>query len=346
MDYIQQIIIDFWATLGEMAPYLLFGFFVAGLLSVLISPRQIETHLGGKGLWPVIKASLFGVPLPLCSCGVIPVAVSLRKHKASKAAAISFLLSTPQTGVDSILVTYSLLGPVFAVFRPVIAFVTGLIGGLGVEAFDKENEKMVHSEPQCGDECCDIEKPKTNPILRIFKFGFWSMPADIGKSMLVGLIIAAILSVVIPPDFFVDKIGTGIGAMVIMLFLGIPVYVCATASVPIAAVLLMKGLSPGAVIVFLMTGPATNAVGLATIYKSMGTRVAVIYLVTVVICALGSGLLLDYVLNIELAARMADHGHSMLPEYIKHVSAIILLGVLLAPTAIRMLKTETKSNTN
>ncbi len=152
-DFVKSIVIDFWNTIGEMSPYLLFGFLVAGILSVLVSQRVVERHLGGKGIWPLVKASLFGVPLPLCSCGVIPVSMSLHKHGASRAATISFLLSTPQTGADSILVTLSLLGPLFAVFRPLAAFVTGIIGGILANAFDKtrkiksQGRKSVQKNP-------------------------------------------------------------------------------------------------------------------------------------------------------------------------------------------------------
>lgn len=136
-NFVKMIIVDFWGTVAEMSPYLLFGFFVAGLLSVLVSQKLVEKHLGGRGILPLLKASLFGIPLPLCSCGVIPVSMSLHKHGASKGATISFLLSTPQTGVDSISVTLSLLGPVFAVFRPVVALITGLVGGILVDLIDK-----------------------------------------------------------------------------------------------------------------------------------------------------------------------------------------------------------------
>ena len=129
-DFARSIVIDVWATITEMSPYLLFGFLVAGLLSALISQMTVERHLGGKGVWPLVKASVFGVPLPLCSCGVIPVSMSLHKHGASRGSTVSFLLSTPQTGVDSIFVTLSLLGPVFAIFRPLAAFVTGIFGGV------------------------------------------------------------------------------------------------------------------------------------------------------------------------------------------------------------------------
>jgi uncharacterized membrane protein YraQ (UPF0718 family) len=139
-DWLFKFMHEFWEVLGEMAPYLLFGFLVAGILSVYISQKFVERHLGGRGFWAVLKASLFGIPLPLCSCGVIPVAASLRKQGAGKGAVTSFLISTPQTGVDSILVTLSLLGPVYAIFRPVASFIKGVIGGMAVSIFDPEDK--------------------------------------------------------------------------------------------------------------------------------------------------------------------------------------------------------------
>jgi len=146
-DFVKSIMVDFWGTVAEMSPYLLFGFFMAGFLSVFVSQRLVERHLGGRGLWPLLKASLFGVPLPLCSCGVIPVSMSLRKHGASKGATISFLLSTPQTGMDSIFLTLSLLGPLFAIFRPLAALVTGLVGGGLVDVLGQTGKiKTVHHQ--------------------------------------------------------------------------------------------------------------------------------------------------------------------------------------------------------
>lgn len=332
-EFIEKLAGQFWVTMTEMSPYLLLGFAVAGILSVFVSAQLVEKHLGGRrglGIVPVIKASLFGVPLPLCSCGVIPVATSLRKHGASKGASISFLLSTPQTGVDSILVTYSLLGPVFAVFRPIVAFVTGVIGGVAVEAFadrGKYTEQKQTAESKCEDECCKHKKEAA--IKRIFKHGFVTLPRDIGAPMLAGLVVAALLGAIVPDDFFADRIGTGFGAMVLMLFLGIPVYVCATASVPVAAVLIAKGLTPGAAVVFLMTGPATNAVAFATIWKVMGGKTAIIYIVTVIVSALGSGLLLDAIFP-NLAVEVSGHMHQMGVTLFGNVSAIVLIAVLTA----------------
>lgn len=334
LEFTISIASGFWETMTVMAPYLLFGFLVAGIMSVLISPKLVERHLGGRGLWPVVKASLFGVPLPLCSCGVIPVTVSLRKHGASKGASISFLLSTPQTGVDSFFVTYSLLGPVFAILRPLVAFITGIIGGsaVGVIAHKPTEENQVdqNASPEngCQDECC--KKTKESKFVRVLKYGFLTLPEDIGRPMLLGLIIAALISAFVPGDFVVEgaeTVGT-FGTMLIMMALGIPVYVCATASVPLAAVMIMKGICPGAVLVFLMTGPATNAAAFATIWKVMGTRTALIYITTVIFCALGFGLLLEAAFP-DLSVSIQEHFHEMGPTMAGHISAVALLVVLL-----------------
>jgi len=325
--YIKTIIVDFWNTVAEMSPYLLFGFFMAGILSVLVSQRLVEKHLGGRGIWPLLKASLFGIPLPLCSCSVIPVSMSLRKHGASKGATISFLLSTPQTGVDSIFVTFSLLGPVFAIFRPLVALVTGLVGGILVDLFDRGTKDDKPPPPQCTDECCSGGNIASR-VVGGLKYGFVTLPRDIGKAMLVGLVIAAVISAVVPDDFFAEKLlGTGIVAMVVMMLIGIPIYVCATASVPIAAALIAKGLTPGAALVFLITGPATNAAGITTIWKVLGGRTALAYLFAVVVCALGAGLLLDMIFP-ELSSFVQAHIHQMEPSILGHISAVALLTVL------------------
>jgi len=325
VDFIKLIITDFWGTIAEMSPYLLFGFFVAGLLSVLVSQQLVEKHLGGGVLWPLLKASIFGVPLPLCSCGVIPVSMSLHKHGASKGSTIAFLLSTPQTGVDSIFVTLSLLGPVFAVFRPVAALITGLVGGALVNVFEQGGKAQKSPPEKCTDECCSTEK--NGRAVRGLKYGFITLPRDIGKAMLLGLAIAAFISALVPDGYFAEKLGTGIFAMVVMMFLGIPVYVCATASVPVAAALILKGLTPGAALVFLMTGPATNAASFITIWKALGRTTAIIYLATVAGCALLGGILLDLLAtraDIEIAA----HSHWMLPAVVKYASAVVLLAIL------------------
>ncbi|MBN2136481.1 MAG: SO_0444 family Cu/Zn efflux transporter [Sedimentisphaerales bacterium] len=316
---------EFWSTVAEMSPYLLFGFFVAGVLSVLVSQSFVERHLGGRGVWPLLKASVFGVPLPLCSCGVIPVSMSLHKHGASRGSTISFLLSTPQTGVDSIFVTLSLLGPVFAIFRPIAAFATGIIGGELVNVFEAKGPEQERPKP-CTDECC-VSAARSGEVRRALKYGFLTLPQDIGKAMLVGLAVAAIISTVVPDDYFADKLGRPIVAMVIMMFLGIPVYVCATASVPVAAALILKGLTPGAALVFLMTGPATNAASFVTIWRVLGRRTAIIYLGSVAFCALAAGITLDRIIG-SFQLGIAGAQSWMLPNFVKQGSAIVLLVVL------------------
>lgn len=312
---------SFWFQLGKMSPYLLFGFAVAGAMRVLIPTSFVQKHLGGKGIWPIIKSSLFGVPLPLCSCGVIPVAMSLRKRGASKGATVAFLLSTPQTGVDSIFVTYSLLGLVFTIFRPVIALITGVIGGVAVDLFDKKTEIITESADN------DDSAEQKNKFLTGMRHGFFVLPRDIGTAMLIGLLIAAFISVIVPDDFFAEKIGTGFGAMILMMLMGIPVYVCATASVPIAAAMIAKGLTPGAAFVFLMTGPATNAATFVTIWKILGSRTAIIYVLSVAVCALSAGFLLDTMFT-GLGKDVQGHYHNMAATPLEHISAAILLAVL------------------
>ena len=328
MDFMQSVLREGWATLEQMAPYLLFGFAVAGALSVMLPAETVERHLGGRGLGPVVRASLFGIPLPLCSCGVIPVATSLRKHGASRGATVSFLLSTPQTGVDSILATYSLLGPVFAIFRPVAAFITGVLGGWLTERFETAGEKAAEAArtaEACEDDCCAHKQ--SHPLLRGLRFGFYTLPRDIGQAMLIGILIAGLIAALVPDDFFAGALGTGFLGMLVMMLLGIPTYVCATASIPIAAALMAKGVSPGAALVFLVTGPATNAAAIATIWKMMGRRTAFVYLATIAFSALLCGFLLDFLFT---AAKIpAGHlHHAMATPWLGTASAILLLAIL------------------
>jgi hypothetical protein len=324
-EYIKILIVKFWLTMTEMSPYLLFGFLVAGILSVFISARTVERHLGSRGFWSILKASLFGVPMPLCSCGVIPVSMSLYKHGASRGATISFLLSTPQTGLDNIFIIYSLLGPVFAVFSPIVAMVSGLFGGTMVSIFDRQPTQQ--NQP-CKEDCCN-ETKKENRILKALRYAFLILPSDIGRAMLVGLIIAAIISASVPDDFFSTYLaaGGGILAMVVMMAVGIPMYVCSAASVPIAAALIEKGLNPGAAMVFLMTGPATNAAGITTIWSLLGKKTAIVYLISIVISAFTAGLVLDMIFRGLPKGAVHIHG-AMLPGWFGNLCAIVLLAVL------------------
>jgi len=330
-DTIKTLVIDFWSTLAEMSPYLLFGFLVAGLLSVWISPALVRRHLGRRGLGSIIRASAFGVPLPLCSCGVIPVSMSLRKSGASKGSTVAFLLSTPQTGVDSILVTYSLMGPIFMVIRPVVALITGIVGGLGVELFDRRVESVQAAD----DDESNGQKPTGPWYLRALRHGFVTLAQDIGKPILVGVVIAAVIGALVPDDFFAETLGTGLTAMLVLMVAGIPMYVCATASVPVAVALIAKGVSPGAALVFLMTGPATNAAGFATLWSVLGRRAAVVYMVSVVGCALAAGLAVDRFLP-DLGLAVQSHWHAMTTPWWQHLAAVVLLAVLITPMVAKL----------
>src|SRR5271166_6662530 len=192
-----------WLVILEMAPYLLFGFALAGLMSIWISPEWTERHLGGKGLGPVVKATLLGIPLPLCSCSVIPVVASMRRHGASRAAATAFLLSTPQTGVDSIAVTYALLGPIFAIFRPIAALISGVLGGALVLVFGHATSAEADVPPACTDSCCSGDR--TAPAwLRAVRYGFVTLPRDLAWPLLVGVAIAGAITAALP-DYNLPK---------------------------------------------------------------------------------------------------------------------------------------------
>ena len=336
-EVIWDVVTGSWEVLVTMAPYLLFGFFVAAVLSTFLSPAFVQRHLSGRGIAPVLKAAAFGVPLPLCSCGVIPVGVSLRKHGASRGATTAFLISTPQTGVDSLLVTYSLLGGVFTIFRALAALISGLLGGALVTALDGNDGPPAEQEVGQG----GTEAPaRGSRALAALRHGFVTLPRDIGGSLLVGVFLAALITALLPPASFADVFGTGLAAMGVMLVLGIPIYVCATASVPVAAAMMLRlGVSPGAALVFLMTGPATNAATIATIWKTMGRRTAGLYLGAVMLTALASGLLLDATFSLLGAKPRGDTLGEMMPghDIVGSVSAVVLLA-LLAPAVVGRLR--------
>ena len=327
-EWLTDIPDEFLVVISQMAPYLLFGFFVAGVLSVVISPEFVERHLGGRGLWPVIKASAFGVPLPLCSCGVIPVAASIRRHGAGRGATTAFLISTPQTGVDSILATLSLLGPVYAIYRPIAALVSGVLGGVVVSAVDRSGDQANGQTPgTCDAECCSDADGRSK-TRRALGYGFLTLPRDIGKTLLIGLAVAALISAAVPKGYFADLVPPGPLQILVLMLAGIPVYICATASIPIAVGLIQAGVSPGAVFALLMTGPATNAAAVATVWKVLGRRTCLIYLAAMMVAAFAGGLILDEIVEPQ---EVLDARHcGWMPQWVGHVSAVALLAVLFA----------------
>jgi len=285
-----SLFLEIWNLLLIISPYLLFGFLFAGFLSVIISQELIEKNLGNnQGLFSIIKAALFGVPLPLCSCSVIPVSASLKKHGASKGAVTSFLFSTPQTGIDSIMVTYGLLGPIVALVRPLIALLTGILCGSIVYRFDREYNDV--DTEDCHDECCEPLHQST--IKRILNYSFITLPKDIIKPLMVGIIVAALINIYLPITIIDNFVGKGFLSMIIMIIIGLPLYVCATASIPIALAMMGKGVTLGAALVFLMVGPATNTTSITTMMKILGKKSTIITIGSLIIISLFFGMLVD-----------------------------------------------------
>jgi uncharacterized protein len=323
MNIIREYFSELYSLSAEMAPYLMLGFLFAGILHVYIRKESIVRYLGGKGLKSVFYAALLGIPLPLCSCGVIPTGIAFHKEGASKAAAISFLISTPQTGVDSILVTWSLLGWPMAIIRPVAALITGLIGGGLSLASEPQPVDASVASPAAK---AQTDHPRWVAMLR---YAFVDFMEDIAKWLLIGLLLAALMAVAIPDGFFTQHLDNPFLGMLMVLVASIPLYVCATGSVPIAAVLLMKGLSPGAALVFLMAGPATNIATMTVIGKALGKRALVAYLGSIIGGALLFGFLTDQFISADYLLQMMNHNHDghahhLIPEWINIVSLIFL----------------------
>ncbi len=271
---------------NEMSPYLLLGFLFAGILRVVFPKRIITRYMGKRNFRSVLNASLLGVPMPLCSCGVLPTGIGFYKNGASRGSTISFLISTPQTGVDSMLATYSLLGLPLAIIRPVVALVTGVFGGLLGNVADRKGSQIKEKEQS------DEEAPERS-LKELFRYGFVELLQEISKWLIIGMLVAALLSVLIPADFFTRSISNEYLAMLLMLAASVPLYICATGSIPIAAVLLMKGLSPGAALVLLMAGPATNIATMAVVGNTMGRRSLWIYLTSIIGGALVFGTIIN-----------------------------------------------------
>ena len=344
MEMLTKFFIELYSLTSEMAPYLILGFFFAGILHVFVKKENISKYLGAKNIKSIVYATLIGIPLPLCSCGVIPTGVSFYKDGASKGATVSFLISTPQTGIDSIMATYSLIGLPFAILRPIIALLTGIFGGY-------LTNKITHKNIESFNQPLQKKKIKTNQnkIKSLFNYAFVELVQDISKWLIIGLVIAAIISILIPDNFFNQYVGNKFISMLIVLLASIPFYVCATGSIPIAAVLLMKGISPGAALVFLMAGPATNTATISVIGSSLGRKTLFTYLVSIIVGALFFGILIDYILPfnfINLSILSNCHNHSNL-NLINHLSFFILVGsILFATTKKYLLKNNSIHKNN
>ncbi|NQT46963.1 MAG: SO_0444 family Cu/Zn efflux transporter [Candidatus Omnitrophica bacterium] len=321
--------------LNKMAPYLLFGFFFAGILHIFLSPEGIARHLGRGNFSSVIKAALFGIPLPLCSCGVVPAALSLRKEGASRGSVLAFLISTPATGIDSIFATYALMGGLFTAYRVLASFITAVFAGILANIFTKEDEvsseksdekcKMCHTDD--GHEGGQHNHTIWERAKGALNYAFVELLGDVSKWLLLGILVGGAISWFIPEAFITRYLGSGLRAMVIMFLIGAPMYVCATGSIPIAAALMLKGINPGAAFVFLLAGPATNAVTMTIVSKYIGKKAVAIYLVSIAVSSIGLGLLLDRVWNIFGGAQIKGAAmHSqILPLWVEQSSAVILI---------------------
>lgn len=294
----KNILFSFLTILNEMSPYILLGFLIAGLLHVFVRPEVMARHLSGRGWKPVMKAALFGIPLPLCSCGVLPAAVSLRRQGASKGAATSFLIATPQTGVDSIAATYSLLGLPFAILRPVAALIGAFFGGIGVNKWDKadDGDTSADSAETVSLDPAAIPSSFWGKLREAVRYGLVDMVASVGKWLVIGLVIATLITIFVPDSLFLSLSAHPLLAMLVMVIIAIPMYICATGSIPIALSLMLKGLSPGIAFVLLMAGPAVNFASVMILARSNGRRATAIYLTSVAVTAIGFGLMIDYLL--------------------------------------------------
>ncbi|TET22507.1 MAG: permease [Candidatus Stahlbacteria bacterium] len=341
------ILRESWNLLAAMSPYLLAGFLFAGILHVFFSVQRISRHLGKSSFSSVLKATLFGIPLPLCSCGVIPAVASLRRSGASRGATLAFLISTPTSGADSILATYSLLGPIFALYRVAASFAAGLVAGLGANIFDRRDE--VGDKPAKNQTCvvCGEDATAdghthnfTTRLRAMIAYSFGELVADIGKWLLIGTLIGGAISYFVSAELIGTYLPSPVLQMLLMLVLSIPLYICATGSLPIAAALIMKGISPGAALVFLIAGPATNAVTITVVSKTLGRRSLIIYLVSIVLVSIGMGFLFDLIVPRGLGAPSNGRiiGMFEFPEIVKIVSAAIVLGLILYQFGLKIFK--------
>lgn len=323
--------------LNEMSPYILLGFILAGFLHVFVPAEAMTRHLSGGGFGPVIKAALFGIPLPLCSCGVLPTAVALRRSGASKGATTSFLIATPQTGVDSIAATWSLLGPAFAVLRPIAALVGAVAGGWVTDRISDTEPPVSVSQPASADAGRHTARqPIFGKIIEAVRYGLVDMVASVGKWLVIGLIVAAAITALVPDEFFVSLSRHPFLAMIAMIIVAVPMYVCATGSIPIALSLMMKGVTPGVAFVLLMAGPAANFASAIILGRAVGRRATAVYIGSVIVTALAIGITIDYLLPADWfmpamasgSAHCHAHGGHQTIEVFPTLCSLLLVGLL------------------
>lgn len=335
---ITNFLYEIYILFIEMAPYLMIGLAFVAILNIYMTKEFVKKQIGKDSIWSIFKAALFGVPLPLCSCGVIPTTVYMADSKASKGAVTSFLISTPQTGIDSIIATYGMMGPVFGIFRPISALIMGILGGLFINVTNKEKAKpekkklsldVITAPPKMVDSKANI--PFSEKAKASLKYAFADFLDDIVVEFLIGLVIAGAITYFLPTEFLEGTgLKSGILGMIVMILIGVPMYVCATASIPIAVSLILKGFSPGVAFVFLAVGPATNAASIGILSKSLGKKLISYYLFAMIIMSIGFGYLLDFVFNyleINPQKQLATHAHHEHSGLIPYEIQIVLAAI-------------------
>ena len=373
--FLQAFALNTWDMVAEMAPYLIFGFAVAGLLHILIRREQVQRLLGKPGLSAVLKACAIGVPMPLCSCSVIPVGASLRKSGASRGATAAFLSSTPQTGVDSILATYALMGGLFTTVRVAVAFVSGIVTGFLIELFCNGKLENNASALNIQRSTFNVQPPTlsslspppsslSSPITNLtslnspvstqhsdkrrlstaLRYGFVNLPADLAVALLVGLALAGLITTLLPPDLISGSFSSGPLAFLLATAISLPLYICATASIPMAYALIAAGLSPGAALIFLITGPATNTATVVTIWNMIGRKATLIYLSSLLVISW----IAAWLFNASLSTEAINHGvhqheaaHTTLWQHASGIALILIL--LLSRYSKRKPKQASKS---
>jgi len=357
MDFILSVFHEAWNLLLESSVYIIFGLMVSGLLRVFLNPNSVGHHFGQGRFLSVFKAALLGIPIPLCSCGVLPAAVSLRKQGANNGATTAFMISTPESGIDSIAITYALIDPIMTVARPVVAFFTAAVAGVAENllSFGSKNSFPSPDLTCPVDGCCDgIDcPPQDHSRHHTFAIKFRAglnyalseLWGDLAGWFLLGLILAGLITAFIPEDMLGRTLGGGIQSMLIMLAFGIPLYICATASTPIAAALILKGVSPGAALVFLLAGPATNLTSLTVLVGIIGKRATTIYLVSIAFMTVIFGLALDRIYAYFGISAQAVVGRAVeiMPVWAEWAGAIFLVFLSVKPisrSVMRLFKTE------
>ena len=347
VDFSSRVLSETFDLLLDASPYILFGILVAGLLKMFLSTDYIGRNLGQGRFLPVFKAALLGIPIPLCSCGVLPAAASLRKQGASRGATTAFLISTPESGIDSIAVSWALLDPIMTIARPLVAFVTAFVAGISQVVFGGvEDLKEGDIDNSCSvDGCCDgencdpVEHNNHHSLAVKFsgglKYAFGELWGDLAGWFAVGLLLAGIITVLVPDELITSYLGGGLSAMLLMLLVGIPLYICATASTPIAAALILKGVSPGAALVFLLVGPATNIASLSVLVGLLGKRAVGIYLGAIALVSVLAGLALDWIYDLSGITAKAAVGQAaeLIPAPVQYAAVLILIVISVKPLA-------------